>query len=142
MPLARPLDSDLDHIGRSLPQPPRRARQASLPSADPSSFSLNLVPATSRLAAHHDPATTTPIIGASFSSRHMPGRAASLDAKQDTRIVNEAFQDAVAMLEEGFDSKMQAEMLVLVDVLHTPASIFPANSSFRQKAQDKHFIGK
>lgn len=66
----------------------------------------------------------------------------SLDAKHDTRIVNESFQDSVMLLEEGFGSKMQAEMLVLVDVLHKPAAIFPVNSAFRIKAQDKRFIGK
>ena len=64
------------------------------------------------------------------------------DSKHDTRIVNESFQDCVLLLEEGFSSKMQAEMLVLVDVLHKPASIFPSNSAFRIKAQDKRFIGK
>ena len=66
----------------------------------------------------------------------------TLDAKHDTRIVNESFQDSVMLLEEGFGSKMQAEMLVLVDVLHKPAAIFPVNSAFRIKAQDKRFIGK
>ncbi len=64
------------------------------------------------------------------------------NGKHDTRIVNEAFQDAVSMLENGFGSKMQAEMLVLVDVLHKPAAIFPKNSSFRIESQDKRFIGK
>lgn len=66
----------------------------------------------------------------------------SLDTRHDTRIVNESFQDSVMLLEEGFGSKMQAEMLVLVDVLHKPAAIFSANSVFRIKAQDKRFIGK
>jgi hypothetical protein len=37
---------------------------------------------------------------------------------------------------------MQAEMLVLVDVLHNTAAIFPASSSFRKNAEDKRFIGK
>lgn len=46
------------------------------------------------------------------------------------------------LLEEGFSSKMQAEMLVLVDVLHKPAAIFPTNSAFRLKSQDRRFIGK
>jgi len=46
------------------------------------------------------------------------------NGKHDTRIVNEAFQDAVSMLENGFGSKMQAEMLVLVDVLHKPLLFF------------------
>ena len=46
------------------------------------------------------------------------------------------------LLEEGFGSKMQAEMLVLVDVLHKPAAIFPSSSAFRLKAQDRRFIAK
>ena len=66
----------------------------------------------------------------------------TLKTKHDTRIVNEAFQDTVVLLEEGFSIKMQAEMLVLVDVLHKPASIFAANSNFRLKSQDKRFIAK
>lgn len=51
-------------------------------------------------------------------------------------------KDAVTLLEDGFSSKMQAEMLVLVDVLHKPAAIFPYSSAFRQKSQDKRFIAK
>lgn len=46
------------------------------------------------------------------------------------------------LLEEGFGSKMQAEMLVLVDVLHKPAAIFAPTSAFRLKAQDRRFIAK
>jgi hypothetical protein len=60
----------------------------------------------------------------------------------DTRVVNESFQDSVQLLENGFVTKMQEEMLVLVDVLHNPASLFPANSIFRLKAQHKNFIAK
>jgi hypothetical protein len=48
----------------------------------------------------------------------------------------------VLLLEEGLGSKMQAEMLVLVDVLHNTAAIFPSKSSFRIKSEDKRFIGK
>lgn len=62
--------------------------------------------------------------------------------KHDTRVVNESFQDAVQMLEEGFRSKMQTEMLVLVDVLHKPSAIFPLNSIFRKFSQEKVFIAK
>ena len=51
-------------------------------------------------------------------------------------------KDAVFLLEEGFESRMQAEMLVLVDVLHRPAAIFPLNSLFRRSSQDKCFIAK
>ena len=52
------------------------------------------------------------------------------------------FKDVVVLLEDGLSSKMQAEMLVLVDVLHKPAAIFPLNSVFRQRSQDKRFIAK
>ena len=51
-------------------------------------------------------------------------------------------KDVVMLLEEGLSSKMQAEMLVLVDVLHKPAAIFPFNSIFRQRSHDKRFIAK
>ena len=71
-------------------------------------------------------------------------KAALLDKPtiNDTRIVNESFQDVVVLLENGFVTKMQEEMLVLVDVLHNPASLFQANSIFRLKAQHKNFIAK
>lgn len=88
----------------------------------------------------------TPILSSNATSKKSLQQLKSLSgepaSKHDTRIVNEAFQDAVQMLESGFSSKMQAEMLVLVDVLHKPAAIFPRNSSFRIKSQDKRFIGK
>lgn len=98
------------------------------------SFSANLKDTTPMLTATSTAKkslqTLKSIIGSEPTSKH------------DTRIVNEAFQDAVQMLENGFSSKMQAEMLVLVDVLHKPATVFPKNSSFRVKSQDKRFIGK
>jgi hypothetical protein len=51
-------------------------------------------------------------------------------------------KDAVVLLEEGLSNKMQAEMLVLVDVLHKPGAIFSSNSAFRLRSQDKRFIAK
>jgi hypothetical protein len=138
MPLFRQIDINLDQIPRSLPLT-KRLTHASIAPIDPSSYSLNLDHHQNTRVINLD-SNTTPMIGQSFFSRQ--NRTASIEIKHDTRVVNEAFQDAVAMLEEGFNSKMQAEMLVLVDVLHTPASIFPASSAFRQKSQDKQFIGK
>lgn len=142
MPLLRQIDTNLDLISRSLqlPQQKRLPQQGVNSLFDPSSFSLNeAYSSTNRTIALQGGSDVTPIIGG-----HAKGmaRTGSTDGKQDTRIVNEAFQDAVILLEEGFESKMQAEMLVLVDVLHKPAAIFPATSSFRVKRQDKHFIGK
>jgi hypothetical protein len=37
---------------------------------------------------------------------------------------------------------MQAEMLVLVDVLYRPALVFQANYKFKQRSEDKKFIAK
>ena len=63
-------------------------------------------------------------------SRHNFSQLLDSSGKHDTRVVNEAFQDAVLLLEKGCSSKMQAEMLVLVDVLHNPSTIFYAISAF------------
>ena len=113
--------------------------------ADPSSFSLNDQNYTNTHLNRTGLAfgEMTPVLPSTLNNAGPKMIVQpSFDSKHDTRIVNEAFQDAVQLLEDGFDSKMQAEMLVLVDVLHKPASIFPANSTFRVNAQDKHFIGK
>jgi hypothetical protein len=88
----------------------------------------------------------------------------SFDSKHDSRLVNEVFQvflrkiifiiyvrfvknsffskNTVAILENEFDTKIQAEMLVLVDVLHSPRLVFPINSTLRTDSLDKNFITK
>ena len=89
---------------------------------------------------HQASEVSSALTGSSFGVSII--RTVNMDTKHDTRVVNEAFQDVVLLLEEGLSSKMQAEMLVLVDVLHKPAAIFQAKSSFRIKAEDKRFIEK
>ncbi len=53
-------------------------------------------------------------------------------------------KDAIIFLEDGFKSKMQAEMLVLVDVLYKPALVFQSNYKLKpqQRTDDKKFIAK
>ncbi len=64
------------------------------------------------------------------------------DLKHDSRLVNEVFQSTLNKLECEFDSKMQAEILVLIDVLTNPSCIFPLSVAFSDKSFDKSFISK
>ena len=122
MPDLRPIDSMA--IERSVPA--RRHTTTDVPRYDPSSFSLN---ENALYHHHHDTAAAagagmpdaTPMLPKQYHHHQFDSAA----EKQDSRVVNEAFQDAVVYLEDGLTSKMQAEMLVLVDVLHKPAAIFP-----------------
>jgi hypothetical protein len=50
--------------------------------------------------------------------------------KNDTRIVNEAFQDSISVLKIGFHNKIKAEIFVLVDVLIKPASVLSIKSNY------------
>jgi hypothetical protein len=159
MPSLRNLETDI--VTKSLQILPSQKRRQSALTSDAYETPLTL----HRDSMQPIPPTAYPetvsIMGTSYNGSsstitpHIPRTAPSgnnnsqttkshsfNDHKHDTRIVNEAFQDAVVLLEEGFNSKMQAEMLVLVDVLHKPAAIFQSNSNFRQYGQDKRFIAK
>jgi hypothetical protein len=142
--MLRQIDTDIEMVGRSLQAQQPRTRLASIQAVHASAIDFSNYNLNQRHASLISGSVVTPVIAASVvgSRKNTLRVSQSLDMKHDTRFVNEAFQDAVVLLEEGFYSKMQAEMLVLVDVLHKPASIFPASSTFRTNGQDRHFIGK
>lgn len=51
-------------------------------------------------------------------------------------------QDIVLLLEEQLRPLVQAELSVLVDVLHRPQLLFPPNTDARRKCESGGFISK
>ena len=51
-------------------------------------------------------------------------------------------QDIVQLLEEQLKPLVQAELSVLVDVLHRPELLFPPNTEARHKCESGGFISK
>ncbi len=52
------------------------------------------------------------------------------------------FQDIVALLEDQLKPLVQAELSVLVDVLHRPELLFPAGTDARTKCESGGFISR
>ena len=52
------------------------------------------------------------------------------------------FQDIVSLLEDQLKPLVQAELSVLVDVLHRPELLFPPNTEARKKCESGGFISK
>lgn len=52
------------------------------------------------------------------------------------------FQDIVSALEDRLRPLVQAELSVLVDVLHRPELLFPENTDARRKCESGGFICK
>lgn len=53
-----------------------------------------------------------------------------------------SFQDIVSALEDRLRPLVQAELSVLVDVLHRPELLFPENTDARRKCESGGFICK
>lgn len=51
-------------------------------------------------------------------------------------------QDIVSALEDWLRPLVQAELSVLVDVLHRPELLFPENTDARRKCESGGFISK
>ncbi len=51
-------------------------------------------------------------------------------------------QDIVSLLEDQLKPLVQAELSVLVDVLHRPELLFPANSDARRRCESGGFISR
>lgn len=62
------------------------------------------------------------------------------DYRNDTRIVNESFQDSLTILIKGFSNKVKAEQFVLVDVFHKPASALGIKSN--HESFNENFLSK
>ncbi|XP_064604842.1 inositol 1,4,5-trisphosphate receptor-like isoform X2 [Liolophura sinensis] len=61
---------------------------------------------------------------------------------RDYRSIIEGLQDIVTLLEEQLRPLVQAELSVLVDVLHRPESLFPDGTDARKKCESGGFICK
>ncbi|XP_035236817.1 inositol 1,4,5-trisphosphate receptor type 1 isoform X2 [Anguilla anguilla] len=77
-----------------------------------------------------------------LSARNAARRDSVLTASRDYRNIIERLQDIVSSLEERLRPLVQAELSVLVDVLHHPELLFPENTDSRRKCESGGFICK
>uniref|UniRef100_A0A096LTL1 Inositol 1,4,5-trisphosphate receptor n=1 Tax=Poecilia formosa TaxID=48698 RepID=A0A096LTL1_POEFO len=76
------------------------------------------------------------------SAKNTSRRESSLCASKDYRNIIEKLQDIVSALEDRLRPLVQAELSVLVDVLHRPELLFPENTDARKKCESGGFISK
>ncbi|XP_036389350.1 inositol 1,4,5-trisphosphate receptor type 1 isoform X2 [Megalops cyprinoides] len=76
------------------------------------------------------------------TARNAARRDSVLTASRDYRNIIERLQDIVSSLEERLLPLVQAELSVLVDVLHRPELLFPENTDSRRKCESGGFICK
>uniref|UniRef100_A0A3Q2EE34 Inositol 1,4,5-trisphosphate receptor n=1 Tax=Cyprinodon variegatus TaxID=28743 RepID=A0A3Q2EE34_CYPVA len=76
------------------------------------------------------------------SAKNTSRRESSLSASKDYRNIIEKLQDIVSALEDRLRPLVQAELSVLVDVLHRPELLFPENTDARKKCESGGFISK
>ncbi|XP_062854005.1 inositol 1,4,5-trisphosphate receptor type 1 [Trichomycterus rosablanca] len=76
------------------------------------------------------------------SARNAARRDSVLAASRDYRNIIERLQDIVSALEERLRPLVQAELSVLVDVLHRPELLFPENTDAHRKCESGGFICK
>ncbi|XP_071509549.1 inositol 1,4,5-trisphosphate receptor-like [Diadema antillarum] len=69
-------------------------------------------------------------------------RDSMMAISRDYRTIIEGLQDIVAILEDQLRPLVQAELSVLVDVLHRPELLFPIGTEARQKCESGGFISK
>ncbi|XP_077132954.1 inositol 1,4,5-trisphosphate-gated calcium channel ITPR1 isoform X4 [Ranitomeya variabilis] len=77
-----------------------------------------------------------------MSVRNAARRDSVLAASRDYRNIIERLQDIVSSLEDRLRPLVQAELSVLVDVLHRPELLFPENTDARKKCESGQFICK
>ncbi|XP_063282731.1 inositol 1,4,5-trisphosphate receptor type 1 isoform X1 [Pelobates fuscus] len=77
-----------------------------------------------------------------MSVRNAVRRDSVLTASRDYRNIIERLQDIVSSLEDRLRPLVQAELSVLVDVLHRPELLFPENTDARRKCESGQFICK
>uniref|UniRef100_A0A672PLI6 Inositol 1,4,5-trisphosphate receptor n=1 Tax=Sinocyclocheilus grahami TaxID=75366 RepID=A0A672PLI6_SINGR len=77
-----------------------------------------------------------------MSARNTSRRDSTLTTSKDYRNIIERLQDIVSALEDRLRPLVQAELSVLVDVLHRPELLFPENTDARQKCESGGFISK
>uniref|UniRef100_A0A668ACB7 Inositol 1,4,5-trisphosphate receptor n=1 Tax=Myripristis murdjan TaxID=586833 RepID=A0A668ACB7_9TELE len=77
-----------------------------------------------------------------LSARNASRRDSVQTASRDYRNIIERLQDIVSALEDRLRPLVQAELSVLVDVLHRPELLFPENTDSRRKCESGGFICK
>nr|XP_032828348.1 inositol 1,4,5-trisphosphate receptor type 1-like isoform X2 [Petromyzon marinus] len=77
-----------------------------------------------------------------MSARNLARRESMSGLSLDYRHIIERLQDIVATLEEQLRPLVQAELSVLVDVLHRPEMLFPEGTDVRQKCESGGFISR
>ncbi|TNN81359.1 Inositol 1,4,5-trisphosphate receptor type 1 [Liparis tanakae] len=77
-----------------------------------------------------------------LSARNAAHRDSVVTASRDYRNIIERLQDIVSALEDRLRPLVQAELSVLVDVLHRPELLFPENTDSRKKCESGGFICK
>uniref|UniRef100_A0A4W5KV13 Inositol 1,4,5-trisphosphate receptor n=1 Tax=Hucho hucho TaxID=62062 RepID=A0A4W5KV13_9TELE len=77
-----------------------------------------------------------------MSARNAARRDSVLTTSRDYRNIIERLQDIVSALEDRLRPLVQAELSVLVDVLHRPELLFPENTDSRRKCESGGFICK
>uniref|UniRef100_A0A3Q2TMC2 Inositol 1,4,5-trisphosphate receptor n=1 Tax=Fundulus heteroclitus TaxID=8078 RepID=A0A3Q2TMC2_FUNHE len=76
------------------------------------------------------------------STKNTSRRESSMAASKDYKNIIEKLQDIVSALEDRLRPLVQAELSVLVDVLHRPELLFPENTDARKKCESGGFISK
>ncbi|XP_023661371.1 inositol 1,4,5-trisphosphate-gated calcium channel ITPR1 isoform X10 [Paramormyrops kingsleyae] len=76
------------------------------------------------------------------SVRNATRRESVVTTSRDYRNIIERLQDIVSALEDRLRPLVQAELSVLVDVLHRPELLFPENTDSRRKCESGGFICK
>uniref|UniRef100_A0A672G3T9 Inositol 1,4,5-trisphosphate receptor n=1 Tax=Salarias fasciatus TaxID=181472 RepID=A0A672G3T9_SALFA len=77
-----------------------------------------------------------------LSAKNMSRRDSGQTTSKDYRNIIERLQDIVSALEDRLRPLVQAELSVLVDVLHRPELLFPENTDARKKCESGGFISK
>uniref|UniRef100_A0AAV2M6F2 Inositol 1,4,5-trisphosphate receptor n=1 Tax=Knipowitschia caucasica TaxID=637954 RepID=A0AAV2M6F2_KNICA len=77
-----------------------------------------------------------------LSAKSTSRRDSGLTTSKDYRNIIERLQDIVSALEDRLRPLVQAELSVLVDVLHRPELLFPENTDARRKCESGGFISK
>uniref|UniRef100_A0A673C154 Inositol 1,4,5-trisphosphate receptor n=1 Tax=Sphaeramia orbicularis TaxID=375764 RepID=A0A673C154_9TELE len=77
-----------------------------------------------------------------LSAKNTSRRDSGITTSKDYRNIIERLQDIVSALEDRLRPLVQAELSVLVDVLHRPELLFPENTDARKKCESGGFISK
>uniref|UniRef100_A0A8C7FLM6 Inositol 1,4,5-trisphosphate receptor n=1 Tax=Oncorhynchus kisutch TaxID=8019 RepID=A0A8C7FLM6_ONCKI len=85
---------------------------------------------------------TKSILSWRLSAKNAPRRDSNATTSVSYRNIIERLQDIVSALEDRLHPLVQAELSVLVDVLHRPELLFPENTDARRKCESGGFISK